>query len=41
MLFIAVFMIVLFVFLSGLKRERLENERRAKKISNKSFYGCP
>lgn len=49
MLFVLVFMIVLFVFLSGLKKERLENQRKSKVISRDSLpnvsklssYGCP
>ena len=48
MLFAIVFMIVLFVFLSGLKRERierqLEREIKLKHLHNssyKSVHGCP
>lgn len=49
MLFVLVFMIVLFVFLSGLKRDILENREKSKVISRDSLpnvsklssYGCP
>jgi len=48
MLFAIVFVVVAFVFLCGLKRERVENklarERKLKNLHNKSYRserGCP
>lgn len=47
MLFVIVLLTVLYLYLSGLKRERLENQRKSKMISgepngsNKSSCGCP